>query len=291
MAIIVTEKMQSRPSSLGENAGCDLLYTIKGTADDAEARAALMDAAPATYYGLPVQNGEVRPVFVDISNPDGSIWDGTAHYARKQDQERKVGDQSYEFDTTGGTEHVTQSKETMGLWSSEGPCDKTWFGHAIGVTPDGVEGADIVSRVYRWSETHILDKAEVTEAYKDKLFMLTGTVNNAEFRGKAQGSVLFLGVRGGARGDDDVELTFNFAASRNMTLPDIPSKAHEPPYGDAPITGVYKRGWEYLWILYVDSETAHGLPTKLAVCAATERVYEYSDFSQLGIGTEPGGES
>lgn len=276
--------MQSGPSGAGEGATSDLLYTIKGTATTSEALAAVLAVAPAVYDGKPLQSAEVDPVFVDSGNPNASIWEGKAHYARKQDQEPKVGEESYEFDTTGGTEHVTQSLESIGAWASGGPFSPLVWGGAIGPTSDGVEGCDIVSRVYRWNETHILDKEEVTEAYKDKLFMLTGTVNNASFRGKAQGSVLFMGCRGAARGDDDVEITFQFAASRNRTLPDIPS------YDEELISGVYKRGWEYLWIRYADDETPSGEPRKVAVSAHTERVYEYSDFSQLGIGTEPGGE-
>jgi hypothetical protein len=273
MSIIVTEKMQSRPSSLGENAGCDLLYTIKGTADDAEARLALLDEAPETYYGLVAQNGEVDPEFVDVSNPAISIWTGKVHYARKQDQEAKVGDESYEFDTTGGTEHVTQSLKTIGAWASGGPCNPERYLGAIGVTPDGVEGVDIVGRVFRWNETHILDREIVNEAYKYKLFKMTGTVNSATFRGKAQGEVLFLGARGAARGDDDVEITFQFAASPNKVGLTIGA-----------ITGINKRGWEYLWVRYIDDETDDGMGRKVPFQCYVEQVYEYSDFSQLGIG-------
>ncbi len=52
------------------------------------------------------------------------------------------------------------------------------------------------------------------------------------------------------------------------------------------ITGISKKGWEYPWVRYVDSEdaVAKALVKKpQAVCV--ESVYEGGDFSGLGIGT------
>jgi hypothetical protein len=52
MPVTVTEKSDSRPGSTGQDASADLHYTIRGTADDAEAKAALLAAAPAVHGGL-----------------------------------------------------------------------------------------------------------------------------------------------------------------------------------------------------------------------------------------------
>ena len=63
------------------------------------------------------------------------------------------------------------------------------------------------------------------------------------------------------------------------------------------ITGISKLGWEYTWARYADSEDAAAKsPTlqsygdgaaivKKPVAVYVERVYEYGDFSLLGIGT------
>ena len=82
--------------------------------------------------------------------------------------------------------------------------------------------------------------------------------------------VLYAGAK---RGSGDWEITFRFAASPNVTHLTI---------GD--ITGVDKKGWEYLWVRYADSvdDTAKAL-VKKPIAAYVERVYEYGDFSLLGI--------
>ena len=52
MAITVTEKPDSRPSSDGQDASAELLYTVRGAADDAAAKAALASEAPTTWPPL-----------------------------------------------------------------------------------------------------------------------------------------------------------------------------------------------------------------------------------------------
>jgi hypothetical protein len=86
--------------------------------------------------------------------------------------------------------------------------------------------------------------------------------------------VLFLGASGAKRGEEDWEITFRFAASPNMTGLQI---------GD--ITGINKKGWEYLWVRYADDEDANAkVLIKKPIAAYVEKVYEDGDFSGLGIG-------
>jgi hypothetical protein len=136
-----------------------------------------------------------------------------------------------------------------------------------------VEGVDITVPVYHFSETHYLDDAVVTEPYKGTLFSLTGKVNSGAFRGFAAGECLFLGAAGTKRGQGDWEITFRFAASPNVTGLTI---------GD--ITGIAKKGWEYLWVRYADAEDAAAKAlVKKPVAVYIEKVYEEGDFSLLGI--------
>ena len=79
MAIVCTEKIDSRQITDAQSA--ELVYTIAGTADEAEAIAALKAAAPATLGGLKRQPVSVEPVHVDTANPGTCIWTGTATYA------------------------------------------------------------------------------------------------------------------------------------------------------------------------------------------------------------------
>ncbi len=170
------------------------------------------------------------------------------------------------------TQHITQSLQTIVKKAKPGETAPD-FKQAIGVTTEEVEGVDITVPVYSFAETHYIANSLVTGAYKLTLFALTGKVNNATFKGFAAGEVLFLGASGSKRGDDEWEITFRFAASPNVTGMTV---------GD--ITGVDKKGWEYLWVRYTDAEDAKVL-VKQPAAVYVEKVYESGDFSGLGIGT------
>jgi hypothetical protein len=147
------------------------------------------------------------------------------------------------------------------------------FKGAIGVSTDSVDGTDITIPVFNFKETHYIPAALITPAYKVILFQLTGKVNAYPFKGFAPGEVLFLGASGSQRGTEDWEITFSFAASPNVTNLKV---------GD--ITGIDKKGWEYLWVRYAEAEDADVL-VKQPAAAYVEQVYEYGNFALLGIGT------
>ncbi|MCC7409962.1 MAG: hypothetical protein IT442_17985 [Phycisphaeraceae bacterium] len=268
MPVTVEERYQSRTVS-GDDG--ELIYLIRGTEDHAEARTQLLATAPTTLGSLHRDLDSVR-----VEELHTGIWLGTVPYAKSQftQSEPQTGDSVYSFDTGGGTQHVTQSLQTIGKYPTGAPD----FKGAIGVTRDSVEGVDITVPVYRFSETHIIDDDDVTAVYKGKLYSLTGKVNSSSFRGLAAGECLFLGASGSKRGGpsgEDWEITFNFAASPNRTGLVV---------GD--ITGIAKKGWDYLWVRYEDAEdaTAKAL-VKRPVAAYVEKVYDSGDFSDLGIGT------
>ena len=50
------------------------------------------------------------------------------------------------------------------------------------------------------------------------------------------------------------------------------------------ITGIDKKGWEYLWVRYADAEDQNVL-VKRPIAAYVEQVYESGNFALLGIGT------
>jgi len=88
--------------------------------------------------------------------------------------------------------------------------------------------------------------------------------------GRIVGQVVQLGQQ-----DVDWEITFRFAASLNRTGISVGS-----------ITGIAKKGWEYLWVRYADVEDAgSNTLVKQPVAAYVEQVYEYGNFAALGIGT------
>ena len=268
----LTEKIDSREWTTGEKPTVTMHYMLDGTSDDLAARTLLLDSTPATYDGLVRDECNLEPIFVDTDSDQGK-WECRVRYVAPEQKEPEVGDSSFTFDTGGGAQHTTQSIETVGSYAVPGPAPD--FAGAIGVTHDNVEGVDITVPVYHFAETHYLDDAVVTPAYRGTLFNLTGKVNNASFKGLDAGECLFLGASGSKRGEDDWEISFRFAGSPNRVNIQV-----------GPITVASKKGWEYLWVRYADEEDA-GSSTlvKRPIAAYVEKVYENGDFSALGIGT------
>ena len=263
MASII-ERYDSRETTASvENPSVDLIFVVQGTEDDVAVRALVESTAPAMYAGLIFQN-------YHIAHQGGGVWEATARYGKREPKE--TGDSSFTFDTGGGSTHITQSIATVARYA---PPSKTApdFKGALGVTHDSVEGTDITVPIYSFAETHYLPIAAVTGGYKATLFFLTGKVNSGSFKGFTPGEVLFLGASGAQRGSDDWEITFRFSASPNATGLVI---------GD--ITGINKKGWEYLWVRYADAEDQNVL-VKQPIAVYVERVYDEANFASLGIGT------
>jgi hypothetical protein len=268
MAITIQEKFESRQVTMGINPSVELRFHVYGTNNDVDARVALESASPSVYdlYGTGLVLVPRESVSVEPVGPD--LWEGVVRYNVVPQENEPV----FSFDTGGGTQHITQSLQTVASYAASGTPPN--FKGAIAVTDNNVEGVDITVPVYNFSETHFLPGSVVTPSYKATLFNLTGKVNNVSWKGFAQGEVLFLGASGTKRGLQAWEINYRFAASPNKTGIII---------GD--ITGVDKKGWEYLWIRYAETEdaTAKAL-VRRPVAAYVEQVYEYGDFSLLGIG-------
>jgi hypothetical protein len=259
MAIII-EKFDSSESTVGiDSPSVDLQFMVLGTELDAEVRALVQATLPLTYGNLVFQN-------YHIAHQGGGVWEVSARYGKLEPKE--TGQSSYSFDTGGGYQKITQSLETVASYGDDPPD----FQGAVGVSTDSVEGTHITVPVFNFTETHYVPVALLTGAYKVVLFYLTGRVNHAPFKGFARGEVLFHGASGSQRGTEYWEIAFKFASSPNAT---------DLKVGD--ITGIEKKGCEYLWVRYADAEDEETL-IKQPVAAYVERVYEYGNFALLGIG-------
>lgn len=263
MAITVTEKFQSRDVVRGINPSAQLNFAIQGTDDYDLALTNLASTAPTAFDGLPRQNYGVEPIAPQI-------WLGFARYGKQTTQETGV--KQYQFDTGGGTQHITQSLSTVQRYGRTGFAAPNFLG-AIGVSQGSVEGVDIVVPVYNFSEVNYESDSQVDTAYKHTLFALTGRVNNDSWNGYAAGEVLFMGAAGSMRAGGDWEITYRFAASPNLSGLNV---------GD--ITGIAKQGWQYMWVQYIDEEdtTAQSM-IKRPWSVHIEQVYPYGDFGLLHI--------
>lgn len=258
--LTISESYLSRPFTLGQQAGRELVYDVWGSEDEEDVQGLLASTVPGAYLGLELESLSAEP-------QGGGVWKCYARYVRGDASE-------YTFDTGGGNARITQSLATVSSYAPVGLTAPDFQG-AIGVSDDRVEGCEIPSRNYQWTETHRFADGLVDAGYRADLFALTGRYNNASFKGFAAGEVLLLGVTGSKRGDEQWSLTFRFAASPNVTGLTLGT-----------ITGIAKLGWHYLWVRYADFEDAIAYAVvKRPIAAYVERVLEPGDFSLLGIGT------
>jgi hypothetical protein len=189
---------------------------------------------------------------------------------------------SIAWDTTGGTEHVTQGKG-QSADDSHAATGKTAanFSGAINVSGTSVQGIDITVPKFHYTETWVVAASALTTTYVGAVYRLTGKVNSATWRAFSAGEVLFLGAKAQWQGDQPyVSITFEFEAKPNtqVTIPGI--------------TAFQKKGWEYVWIDYEPSEDVNAAKVvQIPRAAYVNKLYEEGDFTTLRIGGAPGSTS
>jgi hypothetical protein len=263
---LLGEFWKSRTSTVGwQGSKEDLIYLISGGEDDAQARLCVAANAPATI----ANPGDPTTIFenYDLEYQGGNLWIATIHYAQRTP--KAPGDTTYNFETGGGTQKITQSISTSSSYKAGGGTPEDFQG-AIGCT-DGqrVEGVEINVPVFNFSETHYVPITLVNDSFKENLFTATGKTNNAAWRNFDIEEVLFLGASGTQRGQDDWEITYKFAGSEGIVGATI-----------GPFTGVNKNGWDYIWFRYQTDVSANALIQK-PVAAYVEKVYESCNFATL----------
>jgi hypothetical protein len=262
------EAFDSRREVIGDSV--DTPYLVFEAEDEAAVRQACWDGIPTACGLLPLKEVDIE------ERVNATTWRVVARYQKPNTEWRgpEIPKPKYAFDTGGGTQHITQSLRTLARYGARA---SALLGGAIGYDGKSVQGVDISVPVFNFSETHYFGDSQVTQSYKSALFALTGRFNNGAFRGSAGGEVLFMGASGSRQGvaDTDLwEISFKFAALPNRSNITI---------GD--ITGIAKRGWDYLWVQYADTaDTDTKQLIKRPMAVYIEQVYEEGNFSLLGIG-------
>lgn len=262
---VVEELFQGRTETVAAKSSAEIPYVVRQAADEAAVKAAALASTPDIYAGMLRKSIEIS----ERVNQD--TWKITVRYEKaEQEEQEEEPEPAYSFDTGGGTQHITQSIQTVGKY---GPKASELLGGAIGFDGEHVQGVDITIPVFNFSETHFLPNSVVNTSYKANIFNMTGKVNSGGFRGFAAGEVLFLGASGSRRGEEDWEISFRFAALPNRDGIQV---------GD--IGGISKKGWEYMWVQYADEvDDAKKQIVKKPVAVYVEKVYPSTGFSGLGI--------
>ena len=254
-------------------------YKVFGTADDTVVHAAVNQQISTVGYGWQypgVSSAQLWAESYSIAFLGDNAWQVTINYEKTgaEPQETEPLKRARSFDTTGGTQHMTQAYAES-RFGTNAPDQRK----AIGVDSNGVNGVDVVVPQLQWQESYDVPNSYVTSGWIRGVAGVTGTTNKEAFRGFEVGEVLFVGCSGSQEWDDQKgrgpwSLSFRFVASKNVTGEII---------GD--ISGVAKKGHEYLWVRYEDAVDSNVL-LKKPKAVYVNKVYRESSFSALGIGVE-----
>lgn len=173
---------------------------------------------------------------------------------------------TYSGTSQGKTQNITQSYGTTRYGS--GAVD---YQSAINVDPNGVKGVEIGIPGLEFQIEKTMARGVLTLAYVMTLVNLTFKTNNAAFRDFAEGELLFTGAEFRQASNGETNVTFKFSASPNRT---------GLVFGT--ITGVAKKGHQYLWVDYEAFEVG-GYVIRRPRGVYVENVYESGNFTSLGL--------
>lgn len=293
MAITWVEDNESRTATIvrpGRKATSTYVKSWKlfGSMDDTEVHNDIVTQlnVRSLYWNYPPGGGQLQADSYTVEYLGGDAWHLTVNYSKEgvEDEEQNQPiRRSRSFDTAGGQEHITQA--IAGKVSERGKSPNQTDGDkVIGFDGENVNGVDIIVPQLSWQENYEVPSSYVKADYIKKVSQATGTTNNADFRGFKRGEVLFLGCSGSQdwdkdKGDGPWALSYKFAVSpnagANQTLPAI-------TVGE--ITGIEKKGHEYLNTYYEDNVRDDKM-WKVPKIVWVHQVYREANFADLGIGT------
>jgi hypothetical protein len=168
--------------------------------------------------------------------------------------------------TTGRTQRITQSKQTIKVWGPANPPDHKG---AIDVQNGEVRGVDIILPSTRLTYEITWPAGVVSEAYILFVSQQVGKTNASVWHGMQPGEGLFSG--------HTVE---QGSAQKRVMRFDVEYSPTLPPTAIAGIAGVTKRGWDAAWESRIDNVN-NGGPVKPANWIYVERVYDEIDFASV----------
>ena len=201
---------------------------------------------------------------ISVDEVGWRIYEVTVNYGQKK---RETGSYSWSFDSTGGSVSIKAAIDHRGSYPSGG--DANPHNGSIGVSADGkdVEGAEIIIPALKLSVTFRHPQAEVTMPFVKTLARATGQTNAYEFLTYEPGELLFMGATGSDGSETEAEVTYQFAASENVS---------DLVLGG--IAGIAKRGFDWVWIEFDAGESTDGKPVLKPSRVHVEQVYRELDF-------------
>lgn len=263
MTITIREIAGMSGSEGADEADAQLVFDVKKAPADtmADVRAAIITDTPTTFDGLE------RTKFSWREEEENLRLQVTVSYsARLPESTLRRG-----FDATGGTVRIFHSYNTA-RFNKTGRTAPDFKG-LIGVRDGDPEGVDVTVPALKLNYSYKWPQNVINNAYVKAAAALVGSTNTASFDTYAAGELLFLGCSGEIIPNVPTEISYQFAASADVTGLTL---------GD--IASITKGGHDYLWVAYEESTDATAKKkTKFALGAYVERVYRRVDFSGFGI--------
>ena len=276
MPITIAEQLDSR-----EWQGPEQIrhYIVLGTDDASAAKAALLASAPSSVEGLVRdEHPDVRPQLADEGAATG-IWDCRVRYAPAPFVVLPRNSVRLDVDFSPQTEHVLYSKETVARYPADTAPN---FNRLVNVSGNEVKGVDVPTKAVTFRVMKVFSPADAPNF--STLWDLQCTTNDApvtftdSITGKsltlAAGEGLFLGTQAGATREDGLmEIVFNFVGSPNVANLSL-----------AGITGIAKKGHEYLWAYFEEEEDDEAsVLVKTPLGVYPERMFDAGDWDDLNI--------
>ena len=105
---VVEELFRDRTETIGERPQAEIAYVVRQASDEADVKAAALAAVPQ-FYGLLIR----KSITID-ERINADTWKVTANFEKADgEEEEEENESAYSFDTGGGTQHITQSIQTM----------------------------------------------------------------------------------------------------------------------------------------------------------------------------------
>lgn len=266
MVFIFREKPRSGNSGLVP-AYREKLYVASGTTDENTVLNAAVAGTPATIFA---PNGKLYRHDVRLNWVAAKVCEVTVPYTS-----RDLAAYHVDFDTTGGTVHITSSRQSIQNYSAAGPGTAPDMKQTIGVNGDDVDGCDIAVPALKLAISFKHPQGIITLDQVRNLARNTAYVNNDVWLGFQPGEVLYLGSSGSWGPETETTVQHNFACSENAVNGGVDKRLNI-----GAIANIVKKGHEYVWIRYVDDVDA-GRPVKVAKYAYVERVYNTLSFVGL----------
>lgn len=246
-------------------------YILKGSYSSIPDRSTVESTVAAlspVYDGSLIRKGwEVDRVTVKkgtSADTEVHVWNVTVNYGQERTEEIRGS-------TGGGTQTVTAALQHIASYAASGQQAGVFDG-SINVTEDEVKGTDVKLPTFAFQIMRELAAGSITNAYLNTLSTATTCANQYSWRGFPKGSVI-LDHADFEMGADKDMVTFFFEHQPNLTNATFPGN----------ITGVNKEGWQYIWFEFRKRDDANGRQILKPIAAHVERLYNYFDFSLLGV--------